>query len=124
MKPLVEHHIDAMVTGEDEDRNTVGNCALACMMCEVVTNAIDFPMYHTTIEARCACIRIRVQNLNLAPSFKRLVKNRNSLEYSLVNQFVETLPQQPHFNVPEPALCYIYTELNKTASKESSKDNE
>ena len=48
----------------------------------------------------------------------------NGLEYGLANHFEGTLPQPPRFDIPEPAFCYMYPELNKTTSEEFSKDNE
>ena len=57
-----------MVVGEDEGRNLVENRDLACIVCEIIANAIDLPLYHTK-EARCIRICIHVQNLVIAPSF-------------------------------------------------------
>ena len=130
VQTLDNHHVNAMVTGENTDRNPAGNCWLAHMMCEIIANVIDFSLYHSK-EASC----IHEQNLTLAPTFQRLVELNvlvahrlpcgNGLEYGLANQFIETLLlQQPHFDVPKPALCLMYADLDENFSRESSKDDE
>ena len=125
VQTLVEHHMNAMVTGENADGNPARNCWLAHMMCEIIADAMDFPLYHSK-EAKWTLIEIHEQNLTVTPSFQRLVEMNvlvarrlpcgNGLEYGLANQFVEPLPQQPHFNVPKPAFCLMYADLHETSS--------
>ena len=133
MQTLIEHNVEGIVVGEDEEGNLVGNCTLGCRMCESIANTLDFPLFHTK-EARSNQIRICVQDLTISPSFQRLVDMNilvaqqqlcgNGLIYGLANHFAKVLPPPPRFNVPEPAFCYMYPKLNENTSKEFSKGDE
>lgn len=44
---LAEREVKDMMAGEDEDRNPVGNCTLVCRICEIIADALDYPLFHT-----------------------------------------------------------------------------
>ena len=111
---LVENRVQQMMDG---DRN------LAHTICEVMADAIDYPLFHNK-KARCDRQRIHDRNLTVAPSFQHLVDMNifvaqrplvgNGLEYGLAPQFAATILEPPRFNVPEPPLRYMYAELTET----------
>ena len=73
VQTLIEHNVEDMVVGKDEDRNPVENRALVCRICEIIADALDFPLFHTK-EVRYKRIYICVQNLTITPSFQRLIE--------------------------------------------------
>ena len=123
---LFERGVEGMVAGQ-------GNRTLTRRICEVMADALDYPLYHTK-EVHCTRICICPQDMTIASTFHRLVDMNilvarrrltgNSLEYGLAAHFAATLPQPPRFNVPKPQLRYMYPELNETSSDESSDNDE
>ena len=73
-----------------------GDCNLARSICEVMADAIDYPLFHTKI-VHCHQLLINDQNLTFAPSFRQLVDMHiltaqqplvgNGFEYGLATQF-------------------------------------
>ena len=104
---LAEHQVQQLIEG---------NCHLARTICELLVDAIDYPLFHTR-EARCNRMCLTHRSLFVTPSLQHwlimciFVAQRvlvgNGLEYGLSPQFAAIIPEL-HVSMFQSHHCIIY----------------